>query len=407
MTILLTVHPYGVPLNLLFCFTRPLMMNSSGQGKHHDVSASISHIDRCTERHQLGHGISDCRLLRQKALDALFHNVSAEGAVFFLPDGNGSYTYVMLKNLEKRYSDYYHTYFHQMDPLQLTRRIDNRQNGPIPLEETVNYDAIQSTEYYSDFLKPQEIHYKLVVNLVAEKELHGRIVLTRPRKFRGFNERDLGIAKSVSPYLAHALAHHDLRREVTRKGNLLKYVEEHSSVGMVLLDEELHVIHKNRKAEEIFRQLRNPSTANWDDDPILDRLLKDCREMKASLNEHPAGGMVVPKQRTVKGPNHTLFSVRSKALEREAGWEDTRLFMVCIEKLSPFGGVNIRYLMEMFQLSKRETDVVSLVFSGLKNGQIAKKLFISEITVKKHLQNIYAKVGVNSRTSLINRILTR
>jgi GAF domain-containing protein len=174
---------------------------------------------------------SDCRLIRQKALDALFHTISAEGAVFFLPDGNGSYTYVMLKNLEKRYSEYYRTYFHQMDPLQLTRKINNRWNVPVPLEKSVNYDPIRSSEYYEDFLRPQKIHYKLIVNLVAEKELQGRIVLTRPRKRDAFSKREMEIAKNVSPYLAHALAHHDLKREVTRKGNLLKYVEEHSFHG--------------------------------------------------------------------------------------------------------------------------------------------------------------------------------
>ena len=349
---------------------------------------------------------SDCRLVRQKALDALFHTISAEGAVFFLPDGNGSYTYIMLKNLDKQYNEYYRTYFHQMDPLQLTRRINNRWKGPIPLEKSIGYDTIQSSEYYEDFLKPQEIHYKLIVNLVAEKELHGRIVLTRPRKCNPFNKREVEIAKTVSPYLAHALAHHDLRMEVTRKGNLLKYAEENSSVGMVLLDEDLHVIHKNPKADEFFSVLRDSTFTSWDEDPTFRQLLKDCREMKAELKKCPAGGMVVPRQRILEGPNRRRFSIRSKILERERGWEDTLLFMVFIEELSPFGDVNIRYLMDVFHLSKRETDVVSLLFSGLKNVEIAKKLYVSEITIKKHLQNIYGKVGVNSRTALINHILT-
>ena len=349
---------------------------------------------------------SDCRLVRQKALDTLFHNISAEGAVFFLPDGNGSYTYIMLKNLDKQYSEYYRTYFHQMDPLQLTRRINKSWNAPMPLEKSIDYDAIQSSEYYEDFLKPQEIHYKLIVNLVAEKELHGRIVLTRPRKCDAFSKREIAIAKSVSPYLAHALAHHDLRREVARKGNLLRYVEENSSVGMVLLDEDLQMIHKNSKADEFFRVLRDAAFANWDEDPMFHQLLKDCRQMKAELQKCPAGGMAVPRQRILKGPNRKRFSIRSKMLEREPGWEDTRLFMVFMEELSPFGDVSIRYLIDVFHLSKRETDVVSLLFSGLKNVEIAKKLYVSEITVKKHLQNIYGKVGVNSRTALINHILT-
>ena len=348
----------------------------------------------------------DCRLVRQKALDALFRTISAEGAVFFLPDGNGSYTYIMLKNLDNQYNEYYRTYFHQMDPLQLTRRINTRWKGPMSLEKSIDYDTIQSSEYYEDFLKPQKIHYKLVVNLVAERELHGRIVLTRSRKRNPFSKREMEIAKSVSPYLAHALAHHDLRREVNRKGNLLKYVEENASVGMVLLDEDLQIIHKNSKADEFFSALGNYTFTNWDEDPIFRQLLKDCREMKAELQKCPAGSVTVPKQRILEGPNRSRFSIRSKIFERELGWEDTRLFMVFIEELSPFGDVSIRYLMDVFHLSKRETDVVSLLFSGLKNVEIAKKLYVSEITVKKHLQNIYGKVGVNSRTALINHILT-
>jgi DNA-binding NarL/FixJ family response regulator len=46
------------------------------------------------------------------------------------------------------------------------------------------------------------------------------------------------------------------------------------------------------------------------------------------------------------------------------------------------------------------------IFSGLKNLEIAEKLFISEITVKKHIQNIYEKVGVKNRTSLMRKIIS-
>ena len=55
----------------------------------------------------------------------------------------------------------------------------------------------------------------------------------------------------------------------------------------------------------------------------------------------------------------------------------------------------------MFQLTPRELDVMRQIFNGLKNLEIAEKLFVSEITVKKHVQNIYAKVGVKNRTSFM------
>lgn len=58
-----------------------------------------------------------------------------------------------------------------------------------------------------------------------------------------------------------------------------------------------------------------------------------------------------------------------------------------------------------FGLTKREIEILVNIFDGLKNAEIAEKLFISEITVKKHLQHIFEKIGVNSRTTLIRRIL--
>jgi DNA-binding NarL/FixJ family response regulator len=52
-------------------------------------------------------------------------------------------------------------------------------------------------------------------------------------------------------------------------------------------------------------------------------------------------------------------------------------------------------------LTQRESEIVALVSQGLKNKQIADKLFISHITVRHHLTSIFAKVGVSSRLELI------
>ncbi|MDQ1455630.1 MAG: hypothetical protein QOH28_1250 [Actinomycetota bacterium] len=50
------------------------------------------------------------------------------------------------------------------------------------------------------------------------------------------------------------------------------------------------------------------------------------------------------------------------------------------------------------QLSAREEEVLRLVASGLANKQIARKLTISERTVKAHLTNVFAQLGVSDRT---------
>lgn len=55
-------------------------------------------------------------------------------------------------------------------------------------------------------------------------------------------------------------------------------------------------------------------------------------------------------------------------------------------------------------LSKREEEILQLVRAGMFNREIAEKLFISENTVKFHLKNIYAKLGVKSRSQAISAV---
>src|ERR1041385_4672276 len=52
-------------------------------------------------------------------------------------------------------------------------------------------------------------------------------------------------------------------------------------------------------------------------------------------------------------------------------------------------------------LTRREREVVLLVTEGLKNRDIAGRMFISETTVTHHLSSIFAKLGVSDRLELV------
>ncbi|MGY2703518.1 MULTISPECIES: response regulator [unclassified Nocardioides] len=53
---------------------------------------------------------------------------------------------------------------------------------------------------------------------------------------------------------------------------------------------------------------------------------------------------------------------------------------------------------QQVQLTSRETEVLGLVREGLANKQIARRLDISERTVKAHLTSAFARIGVADRT---------
>jgi DNA-binding NarL/FixJ family response regulator len=59
------------------------------------------------------------------------------------------------------------------------------------------------------------------------------------------------------------------------------------------------------------------------------------------------------------------------------------------------------------RLTNREGEVLSLVAKGLRNRDIARRLCISEQTVKNHINHIITKLGVQSRTEAVSRALER
>ena len=58
-------------------------------------------------------------------------------------------------------------------------------------------------------------------------------------------------------------------------------------------------------------------------------------------------------------------------------------------------------------LSQRELEVLQLVSSGATNREAAARLFITEATVKSHLLNVYAKLGVSDRAAAVTEAFNR
>ncbi len=52
------------------------------------------------------------------------------------------------------------------------------------------------------------------------------------------------------------------------------------------------------------------------------------------------------------------------------------------------------------QLTKREEEVRDLIISGITNRQIAERLFISLVSVKGHINNIYRKLNIKNRSEV-------
>jgi DNA-binding NarL/FixJ family response regulator len=109
----------------------------------------------------------------------------------------------------------------------------------------------------------------------------------------------------------------------------------------------------------------------------------DDRRIMAALRAGAAGYLLKHV-----GPDELLAAIRAAAdgdapLDPKAG----RVLLQQQRELRPAQ-----------DLSGREEEVLRLVAAGLANKQIARKLDISERTVKAHLTNVFQRLGVSDRT---------
>jgi DNA-binding NarL/FixJ family response regulator len=97
--------------------------------------------------------------------------------------------------------------------------------------------------------------------------------------------------------------------------------------------------------------------------------------------------------------------VLMKALEKMHGgevWLDrVTMANVLAELANPNHGNDLSESARIAYLTRREHEIISLVAQGLKNKQIAARLYISEITVRHHLTSVFGKLEVADRFELI------
>ena len=67
----------------------------------------------------------------------------------------------------------------------------------------------------------------------------------------------------------------------------------------------------------------------------------------------------------------------------------------------------IRQIVDRPPLSPRERQILAMVVLDFSNGEIARKLFVSESNVKSHLSSAFQKLGVKSRSAAAELILDR
>ncbi len=157
---------------------------------------------------------------------------------------------------------------------------------------------------------------------------------------------------------------------------------------IVLLDLDLAGINIVERLPEILSASRGTKV-------LVLTGIRDAQEHRRALRLG-AMGLVLKDQAT-----DTLLKAIRKVNAGEA-WIDHSM---TVNLLSEFRGVGDKKDVDpeaakVAMLSRREREIVTVLCEGLSNKQIAKRLFISEMTVRNHVTSILAKLELSDRFEL-------
>jgi DNA-binding CsgD family transcriptional regulator len=167
------------------------------------------------------------------------------------------------------------------------------------------------------------------------------------------------------------------------------------SIGVLLLDGHLRLLHNTPEAATILEYPRKPQAS-----VALDKVLPAIR---AQLAATPGSA---PPMAAEFRSGRRRYQCRAYLLDASGHGDNgnqTKIAAILERPLALLPDVG-RWC-EAFQLTGRESETVKLLMKGLTSKEIAEEMHISPSTVKSFLKLVMSKVGATSRTGIIAKML--
>jgi DNA-binding CsgD family transcriptional regulator len=242
----------------------------------------------------------------------------------------------------------------------------------------------------SDFLTERQFHRlelygDMYRRLGAEDQiafaLPGGVVvgIAMNRPSRSFSERDREVLDTLRPHMAQGWRHVQARGRAQEMVHALGEGLEAAGGAVVVLDAHGRLVHAGGPARDLLEAYFG----------IGDGLPAEVTSWIASapgaqplVVDGPRGRLVVRLLRAVLVGRQPVLLL-----------EESRRLVPSAEALRSLG------------VSRREAEVLRLLAIGKDNAEIASELGIAVPTVRKHLERIYARLGVRSRAAAAARAL--
>jgi DNA-binding CsgD family transcriptional regulator len=271
-------------------------------------------------------------------------------------------------------------YLHQHPIVTHIRRTGDIR--PTKLSDFLTQPQLRKLALYNELFRKIDIEHLTAFSLNTGRRHMVGMALGRPRN--DFNEDERQLLKLLQPHLLQSWRNAQAATRLLGKLKALDYVAEHAEEGAALANADGSLEWCNQTARRLLAAYFEKY-----DGQLAEELCGWVQQEAAKLagrNDLPAPARPYAKRRG-----------RSALVVRIVP-SDSRYLLILNEHRSALTSPTPND-----RLTARENEILHWVALGKTNAEAAAILGLSALTVKKHLEHIYAKLGVVSRTAAAAR----
>jgi DNA-binding CsgD family transcriptional regulator/PAS domain-containing protein len=323
-------------------------------------------------------------------------------------DGSGISHADPTSRIDPKWTEYYAAYFEQKNPLHNVPGSAGymKQWTPRVLtdEDWIAKDVLVRSEFYNDFLLPQDVGSAMMIRLAKRGSEIANINIGRSPQHHQFDGAEIELANSFHPHLIRAF---NLGRKLagTRQAEEdLQHTLDRSPHGLFLLDA-MGVIRQVNKAGEAL--LRIPGGLQLNEGRLVTHSQSQTRKLlglvACAASPSGAGGSMALDV----APGRLPISLTIAPLT-EAGspYLRGRTVLVCATDLEAGTNLPEKQLRELFGLTPAETRLALALLEGVPVREAAGRFGTSQNTTRSQLARIFDKTGTNRQSDLV-RLLMR
>lgn len=327
------------------------------------------------------HSDFDPRTLGERALKFSEKIVPATCHTFDFFDDNDRYDLTAWSNrpdlsqpeIMKIFEKFIHQ--HPLIPISLA----SKDLPALKITDVVSQNEFEQTELYNEFYRLIKVRKQMGSALSVAADLTVCSVFNRKEK--EFSERDKQMLTAAAPHLVNAI-----RNALAYKR--INAALDESSCGVISVDSSGKIRFASEFGEKLLE--RHFGSENGKNSFLPEALRDWLKENRADKKASERQAVQEPLEIETR---NSVLTIRRIDNHRA---EETLILLEEKKIVSP-------ELFEKLYLTRRESEILFRITQGKTDSEIGMLCDISCRTVQKHVQNIYKKLGVETRTAAMLR----